>query len=198
MGISMRQDIPVGYMAKRTVPETVADDDDDVVVALETARVSEERDDLEAAQKWLHRAAAAARRQGRPDRAGTLSRCAARIGQGGKFERQPAEQQVLGDFDEDEFADKTIVDSAEEIARKAVPDANVIAETTTLRSPPPTPREAPRNGSFVSASSEDALRVAVVKKGDGQFEVRALGPGESPEGAEQEAFLVPVPGGPKL
>lgn len=105
-------------MEKRTVPETVAEDDDDVVVALETARVSEERDDLESAQKWLHRAAAAARRQGRPDRAGALSRSAARIiGQPQTFERQPDPQLVLTDFDDE--VENTIVETAEEIARKS-------------------------------------------------------------------------------
>src|SRR5690606_32652683 len=88
MRCSMRQDILSDQMDQRTVPETVADDDDDVVVALETARVSEESHDVAATQKWLHRAAAAARRQGRPERAGVLTRFAARIlGQPSTFGR---------------------------------------------------------------------------------------------------------------
>ena len=118
-------------MSDRLVPSGVADDDDDVVVALETARALEDRSENGEAARWLQRAAGAARKQGRPDRAGELSRIAARlsgtllgVAPGDKFEPLEEPQHVLGD--EDEFADKTIVD---ELPRPAV-EASAPASTT--------------------------------------------------------------------
>jgi len=176
-------------MADRTVPPTVPDDDDDVVVALETARVSEERDDLEAASKWLHRAAAAARRQGRPERAGTLSRCAAQVLGVGKFEKKPDEEQIFREIEEDDFAESTIVETAEQIAKKESvvtppsPGAPLIVEKPTPIAPLTETR---------STGALQSIRVGVKRALAGRLEARPLAEGESVGVGEYEALLVPV------
>lgn len=189
--------MPSAAMGERTVPATVPDDDDDVVVSLETARVSEERADLEAASRWLHRAAAAARRQGRPERAGALSRCATQVLGEGRFERKEPEEQVLGGAEADDFSDTTIVETAAEIARKVEP---VAGPDVASDNPPlvvdPTPL-APLTGQPKPAVHQ-AIRVAVRKALGGKFEARPLAAGESPFKGEQEALLVPVQGDTKL
>lgn len=184
-------------MGERTVPATVPDDDDDVVVSLETARVSEERDDLEAASRWLHRAAAAARRQGRPERAGALSRSATQVLGEGRFERKEPEEQVLSEVEEDDFSDTTIVETAAEIAKKVEPARvmnSPLEETPFVMEPTPV---APLSGQ-PKAVVHQALRVAVRKALGGKFEARPLAAGESPLKGEQEALLVPVQGDTKL
>ena len=181
-------------MGDRTVPSTVPDDDDDVVVALETARVSEESSDLEAASKWLHRAAAAARRQGRPDRAGMLSRCAAQILNDGKFEKKPNEEQLFREIEEDDFSESTIVETADEIAKKSAsvqpvphPDSIIVDKPTPV---------APLTESYQPAESQESIRVAFKKVLGGKFEARPLRPGEKVGAGEQEALLVPTPMSP--
>lgn len=190
--------MPRTAMGERIVPATVPEDDDDVVVSLETARVSEEREDLEAASKWLHRAAAAARRQGRPERAGTLSRFAAQVLGEQRFERKPDEEKILGEF-EDDFTDSTIVETAAEIAKKAESDSLSEAQEPSESAPlltQPTPvaplLDQPK------AAAHQALRVAVRKVLGGTFEARPLGALEVPRRGEQEALLVPVQGGTKF
>lgn len=183
--------MPLAAMGERIVPATVPEDDDDVVVSLETARVSEEREDIEAASKWLHRAAAAARRQGRPERAGALSRLAAQVFGDGRFERKPVVEQVLGEF-EDDFADSTIVETAAEIAQKA--DSAQGSKGPVLREPTPV---APLLNQ-PKAAAHQALRVAVRKVLGGKYEARPLGALETPRKGEQEALLVPVQGGTKF
>ena len=183
--------MPLAAMGQRIVPATVPEDDDDVVVSLETARVSEEREDLEAASKWLHRAAAAARRQGRPERAGTLSRFAAQVLGDGRFERKPDQEQVLGEF-EDDFADSTIVETAAEIAKKA--EKEVSSKDVLLQEPTPV---APLLNQ-PKAAAHQAMRVAVRKILGGKYEARPLGALEGPRKGEQEALLVPVQGGTKF
>lgn len=171
-------------MADRTVPPTVPDDDDDVVVALETARVSEERDDLEAASKWLHRAAAAARRQGRPERAGTLSRCAAHVLGTEHFEKKPDQEQLFREIEEDDFDESTIVETAEQIAKKDRPQ---------VPNPPTEPVIVEKSTSKVSeAASGQPIRVAVRALSGQRLETRRLSDTDTLKVGEYEALLVPV------
>lgn len=186
-------------MSEPVVPTANAEDDDDVVVALETARVSVERSDIPAAVKWLHRAASAARRQGRPHRAGILSRSAAKLGSAEKFERKEDEAQVLNEITEDDFAENTIVDSAAEIAAtgeeqqpQETPEDTV--EVAALEQPTPVAPLSNRP----RAASHEAIRVAVKKLLGGRFEARPLTNNESPAEGESEALLVPIEGGRKL
>ncbi len=184
-------------MSESMVPVANAEDDDDVVVALETARVSVERKDIEAAVKWLHRAASAARRQGRPHRAGILSRSAAKLGATEKFERKEEPPQVLAEITEDDFAENTIVETAAEIAAKRdeTPKTKQ-AEKVPLKPSEPTP-VAPL-AARPKAAAHQAIRVAVKKVLGGTFEARPLGPNEAPAPGESEALLVPVEGGKNL
>lgn len=189
-------------MGESVVPTASAEDDDDVVVALETARVSEERGDIEAAVKWLHRAASAARRQGRPNRAGVLSRSAAKVGATQKFERKEAEEKVLSDITEDDFAEQTIVDSADHIAKSG--DSRAVVDlAATQKSPPADPAlEKPTPIAPLTAQPKaaphQAVRVGVRKQLGGSFEARPLGPNEPAAPGEAEAFLVPVDHDKKL
>jgi len=178
------------------VPRSVAEDDDDVVIALETARVEEERGDRSEAARWLQRAASAARKQGRPERAGEVSRLAARLtGSPGAsstppppdvFEPLPGEAQVLLDADED-FSDKTIVD--------ALPRAQPSTSGPSIQISKPTPVAplGPRAG-----ATHPAVRVAVRKILGGKLEARPLEAEEAPLLGEEEALLVAVRPGAKL
>jgi hypothetical protein len=196
-------------MGELVVPATIAEDSDDVVVALETARASEESGDLESASKWLHRAAAAARHQGRPDRAGALSRAAARLARASaNFEKKPDEQQVLSDFEEDEFSEKTIVETTAQIVDKEKDEQKSVDPVETKHRPkPPTqgglaplvdkptpvaPLTQPR------AAAHHAIRVGVKRRLGGNYEARPLSEGEAPAAGEQEALLVPTQTGSKL
>jgi hypothetical protein len=179
-------------MGESVVPAASAEDDDDVVVALETARVSEERGDIEAAIKWLHRAASAARRQGRPNRAGILSRSAAKVGAGTKFARKEEKSQVLADIAEDDFAEQTIVETAEKIAQSG----EGAAKSNGVAFDKPTP-VAPL-AAQPKATPHQAVRVAVKKILGGRFEARPLGPSETAGPGESEALLVPIEGGKNL
>lgn len=184
-------------MGESVVPAASAEDDDDVVVALETARVSEERGDIEAAIKWLHRAASAARRQGRPNRAGILSRSAAKVGAGTKFAPKEDKSQVLADIAdiaEDDFAEQTIVETAEKIAQTG--DGGEGAKSRGVAFDKPTP-VAPL-AAQPKATPHQAVRVAVKKILGGRFEARPLGPSESAGPGESEALLVPIEGGKNL
>lgn len=179
-------------MADRIVPAINAEDDDDVIVALATARVSEERGDLSDAAKWLHRAAAAARRQGRPERAGILSRSAARVvGEKGEFEKAPDEAQVLSEIGDDDFSEKTIVETAAEIAQKGAPEVAAPVEGSSspvMRGPTPVAPFISQNKVVLSGS----IRVAVKPALGGKWEVRPLTPDEMPLPGETEAVLGPV------
>ncbi len=148
-------------MAEIILPAADRDDDDDIVLALETARISIERHDLEAAIKWLGRAASQARAQGRPERAGVFSRNSAKIS--GALSAAQALKSSLQDIEEDDYSELTIVETAEQIAAKSKP------VLTPLFSMP--------------------VRVAVVKKENGSYEARPLLQGELPRDDEQEAFL---------
>lgn len=184
-------------MSESVVPVANAEDDDDVVVALETARVSVERKDIEAAVKWLHRAASAARRQGRPHRAGILSRSAAKLGSTEKFERKEEQAYVLAELTEDDFAENTIVDTAAEIAAQGdEPTKAKNSERIPLTPVQPTP-VAPL-AARPKAAPHQAIRVAVKKVLGGTFEARPLGPNESPASGESEALLVPFESGKNL
>lgn len=188
-------------MTDSMVPVANAEDDDDVVVALETARVSAERKDIEAAVKWLHRAASAARRQGRPHRAGILSRSAAKLGATEKFQRKEDVEKVFSELTEDDFAENTIVESAADIAAKGEPEkaakkSNKGAHKVPLTPDQPTP-VAPLTAQS-KAVTHQAVRVAVKKVLGGNFEARPLGPNESSGPGESEALLVPIESGKKL
>lgn len=202
-------------MGDRVVPTAEAEDCDDVVVALETSRVSEERGDLESASKWLHRAAAAARHQGRPDRAGVLSRSAARLARAiVNFQKKPDEAHTLGDIDDDDFSEKTIVETTADIARKnqdapsSKPSSKEVPsekKSTSHLEPrgadellveKPTPIAPLANQPI--APAHHAIRVGVKKALGGKFEARPLSDGESPATGEQEALLVPTQTGSKL
>ncbi len=178
-------------MADRIVPAINAEDDDDVIVALATARVSEERGDLDDAAKWLHRAAAAARRQGRPERAGMLSRSAARVvGGNGEFEKTPDERQILSEIGEDDFSEKTIVETAAEIAQKGAPDAasSVSKNASVVTEPTPVAPLIAQNKVVL----DGPVRVAVKAGLGGKWEVRPLAEGEPALAGETEALLGPV------
>lgn len=183
------------------VPVANAEDDDDVVVALETARVSVERKDIEAAVKWLHRAASAARRQGRPHRAGILSRSAAKLGASEKFERKEESEKIFSELTEDDFAENTIVESAAEISAQDDSEKAPKKVTNGTHKVPLTP-ERPTPVAPLAAQSKavthQAVRVAVKKVLGGNFEARPLGPNETSGPGESEALLVPIESGKKL
>lgn len=185
-------------MATRFVVPVSPEDSDDVVVALETARVQEERADLAEAARWLQRAAVAARKQGRPERAGQLSRAAASLSRTpdaaseAKFERRPDQEHVLGDGDE--FQDETIVESAAKLrdAEKTTvklrePDAGV--KKTVLGSGTPV---APLLEARPATPTYASVRVAVRRTLGGRIEARPLAEGERPVAGEEEAMLVPL------
>lgn len=185
-------------------PKTAVDDDDDVVIALETARVQFERGDGAEAARWLHRAASAARKQGRPERAGELSRVASKLAprvtrDGERFERKPDEPQTLQESDE-EFADETVVDKIVPPGL-ALPSASIQlsekAEALDYRRSQP-PRPPKRDGAPAveipvadgKSAARTALRVAVRSHPEGRFEARPLLEGTLPLEGEEEALLV--------
>lgn len=188
-------------MSESVVPAANAEDDDDVVVALETARVSAERKDIEAAVKWLHRAASAARRQGRPHRAGILSRSAAKLGAAEKFERKEEGEKLFAEISEDDFAENTIVESAAEIAAKGEAEKSskkAVMGPNRIPIMPDQPTPVAPLTAQSRAVTHQAVRVAVKRVLGGNFEARPLGPNESAAPGESEALLVPVEGGKKL
>ena len=175
-------------MAERIIPEPVAEDDDDIVVALETARVSVERSDVESAVRWLQRAVTAARRQGRPDRAGALTRSIFKLGgPESNFERRKAEPHLLNEISEDDFSEQTIVESSFEIATDGGVDV-ALAKATPV---------APL-ASQAKGAHHFGTRVAVKKALGGKLEVRPLVEGEPALSGEQEALLVPTRPGVKF
>jgi len=190
-------------MATRFVVPVSPEDSDDVVVALETARVQEERADLAEAARWLQRAAVAARKQGRPERAGQLSRAAASLSRTpdaseAKFEKRPDQEHVLGDGDE--FQDETIVESAAKLrdsekttVKLRDPDAGV--RKTVLGSGTPV---APLLEARPATPTYASVRVAVRRTLGGRIEARPLAEGERPVAGEEEAMLVPLQSQTKL
>lgn len=188
-------------MTETVVPVANAEDDDDVVVALETARVSAERKDIEAAVKWLHRAASAARRQGRPHRAGILSRSAAKLGATEKFERKAEGEKVFAELTEDDFAENTIVETADEIAAKGEAEKSSRKSSRHPVKVPLTPDQPTPVAPLTAqpkAVAHQAVRVAVKRVLGGNFEARPLGPNEPAGPGESEALLVPVESGKTL
>jgi hypothetical protein len=181
-------------MATRFVLPVSPEDSDDVVVALETARVQEERADLAEAARWLQRAAVAARKQGRPERAGQLSRAAASLNRSpeetsdAKFEKRPDEEHVLGETDE--FQDETIVESAAKLR-----EADKVVKKTVLGSSTPV---APLVEARPALPTHASVRVAVRRTLGGRIEARPLAEGEKPVSGEEEAILVPMQAHTKL
>lgn len=117
------------------MPPSLSDDDDDVVIALETARVEEERGEPGEAARWVQRAAGAARKQGRPNRAGELSRVQAMLTEAAsQFQHAVAHEQVLDS--DDDLAEHTIVDRPPTAAPAAL-DART---PTPARAPTPEKR----------------------------------------------------------
>ncbi len=180
-------------MAARFVLPVAPDDSDDVVIALETARVQEERADLAEAARWMQKAAVAARKQGRPERAGELSRAAARIVRApdrppsGKFERREEVQHVLPDSDD--FSEETIVDSVDKLREEDRSASRHVLPKGTPVAPGIAKTDAPVHQTF---------RVAVRKSLGGKLEVRALSLDEAPGTGEEEALLVPLRSETKL
>lgn len=178
-------------MATRFVLPVSPEDSDDVVVALETARVQEERSDHAEAARWLQRAAVAARKQGRPERAGQLSRAAASLNRPSeetseaKFEKRPDEEHVLGEADE--FQDETIVESAAKLRDADKTDKGV--KKTVLGSSTPI---APLLEARPALPTHASVRVAVRRTLGGRIECRPLAEGEKPVSGEEEAILVPT------
>lgn len=184
-------------MPRRIVPQSTSDDSDDVAVALETARVEEERGDSSEAARWLQRAAAAARTQGRPNRAGELSRAAAQLARHGKgeagqtedkFEKRPDQEQVFADIEEDDFSDETIVDEPPQPKRQDAETDRIVSEATPI-APGAQPEDLPIHRT---------VRVAVRRSLGGKLEARPLDSGESASEGEEEAFLVPSRAGVKI
>lgn len=166
-------------MSEGLVPQSSADDDDDVVISLETARALETRGERKEAARWLQRAAGAARKQSRPERAGQLSRLAARLlgdvdGQprsSSKFEPLEEEAQVLRDAEDDEFSDKTIVDEVQlppsEQVVELVEDDDTQPQATALDPPAPPVAEAPSPPQRPAAEAREKSsrpRVAVLER----------------------------------
>ncbi len=181
-------------MASRFVLPVTPDDSDDVVVALETARVQEERSELEEAARWLQKAAVAARKQGRPDRAGQLSRAAARlVGAPGssqpprKFEKSSRSEQTLEEVEES--SEKTVIDTVARSREEARPASKHILPSGTPVAPGTDKPPAPLH---------HAVRVAVRKSLGGRLEARPLGAQEQPDKGEMEALLVPTHAGIKI
>jgi hypothetical protein len=186
-------------MSKHVVPQSAAGDSDDVVVALETARVLEEAGDHAEAARWLQKAAGFARKSGRPERAGELSRAAARISSdddnAASFEPRTEEPRVLGDAEDEDFSDQTIVDSAAKL-RAAEP----LPGPDTLPAPRPdatVDKQLVLGGTPVAPGStpaklpmHQALRVAVRRSLGGRLEARPLSTGEAAGSGEEEALLV--------
>lgn len=185
-------------------PKTAVDDDDDVVIALETARVQFERGDGAEAARWLHRAASAARKQGRPERAGELSRIASKLApraphETERFEKKPDEPQTFHESDED-FADETVVDKIVPPGLALPAAAIQLSEKADLadfrRSQPPRPMKreavaaAPTPPVDARGAARSAYRVAVKMHVDGRVEARTLGDGASVGDGEEEALLV--------
>ena len=192
------------------VPKIVPEDDDDVVVALETARVEEERGDPGEAARWLQRAASAARKQGRPERAGEVSRAAARLSGAPASSPAPAQtfEPLAGEplvliEGGDDFSDETIVDQVPRPSKTAAPQragarselavVELDLQRTTLEKPTPVAPLGRRNSSPLPA-----VRVAVNKLLGGKLEARPLEADEVAGGGEEEALLIAVRPGAKL
>lgn len=190
-------------MADIVFPKTAVDDDDDVVIALETARVEFERGDHSEAARWLHRAASAARKQGRPDRAGELSRIASKLAprvqakpDTERFERKPEPNHLLTDA-EDDFGDETVVDKVVPVGLAVPPPVvqmNVKSAVEPVRSQPPRPKRTEVAQSLVEPPLLSACRVAVKREGS-KLSARVLRDGEVLASDEEEAILVPMNAG---
>jgi hypothetical protein len=194
-------------MGETLVPPSVSEDDDDVVIALETARVEEERGSPAEAARWVQRAAGAARKQGRPNRAGELSRVQAMLAEAAnQFQRASEPQQTL-DTDDD-FTEHTIVDrppvEPTVLSPQATPPSEAPSHIPEARSsqlpsaPPPQVAPAPRPPSQpqkpepLGPETHLATRVAVRKGTGGMLLVRPLRSDENPAAGEQAALLVPL------
>jgi hypothetical protein len=175
------------------IPAPDATDDDDVVVALETARTELERGSREDAAKWLHRAVAAASHQGRAERTAILRAALATFGEG-QFAPRGDEEVALSDVDD--FSDETIVDDAPQLPPQvaarpaAAPAVTKIATSPTPVAQPPRPSKGP--------PTYGAVRVSVRRALGGKWEVRPLGERESAPAGEEEALLVPLRPGAKF
>lgn len=190
-------------MSDTLVPPAQSEDDDDVVLALETARVEEERGQPGEAARWVQRAAGAARKQGRPNRAGELSRAQAMLSEiASRFQKALPGEQVLDS--DDDFSEHTIVDKPPTLAEPVqAPAPPPTPNPMRPSAPPPPPRavdEAPRpvhdSGRSTKSAAlplplQGAVRVAV-RRTDGGFEVRPLRDGEKTASREDEAMLVPL------
>lgn len=182
-------------MSELAIPAPDAGDDDDVVVALETARTEFERGARSEAARWLRRAIDAAASQGREDRAATLRAALAPLGEG-QFSVKTEEEVVLSDVDD--FSDETIVDQAPQLppqpasspAQPAPAAVTKIATAPTPVAQPPRPSKGP--------PTYGAVRVAVRRALGGKWEVRPLGERESAPPGEEEALLVPLRPGAKF
>lgn len=175
------------------IPAPDATDDDDVVVALETARTELERGSREDAAKWLRRAVAAATGQGRTARAEELRAVLAAFGEG-QFTPRGDDEVVLSDVDD--FSDETIVDEAPRLPPQvaarpgAAPAVTKIATSPTPVAQPPRPSKGP--------PTYGAVRVAVRRALGGKWEVRPLAERETAPAGEEEALLVPLRPGAKF
>lgn len=200
-------------MSETLVPPSLSDDDDDVVIALETARVEEERGEPGEAARWVQRAAGAARKQGRPNRAGELSRVQAMLTEAAsQFQRAEASEHVLDS--DDDLAEHTIVDRPPTAAPappidartptpvrspgvetpSRPPQSQAPVPTTARPSAPAEPSPAPsvRPSAMATAAPHLATRVAVRKGTGGMLLVRPLRQEEQPSTGEQAALLVPL------
>jgi hypothetical protein len=180
-------------MSDTLVPPAQSGDDDDVVLALETARVEEERGEHGEAARWVQRAAGAARKQGRPNRAGELSRVQAMLTDvASKFQKAPSLEHVLDS--DDDFTEHTIVDRPPSLSEPEAPTP----QRASAPPPPPRPQEEPsrpRQESTKAAALADAAHAAVrvgVRKTTTGLEVRVLKDGEALQAREDEALLVPL------
>ncbi len=180
-------------MRDSKIPVADADDDDEVVVALETARTELERGSRESALRWLRRAVRAASEQGRVGRAATLQGALAELG-GGTFSALEEGDAVLSDVDD--FTDETIVDEAPKLSlpgstkpRSGAPVTKIATAPTPVARPPRPSKGPPTYG---------AVRVAVKRALGGKWEVRPLGERESAPAGEEEALLVPLKPGARF
>lgn len=164
------------------VPPSVPGDGEAVLAALENAQLCVERGEWGQAVEWVQRAASEARKQWRPERAGELSRQAARLaGQSSSpppvTEEKPREHWIkmeekthtFESAEVDEFEDKTIVDE--------FPQSLGVPEVMSGELAP-------------SSEMQSTGRVALRKREDGSWQARPLAAGERLAPGEEEAVLV--------
>jgi hypothetical protein len=173
-------------------PRPLPDDPKTVVMALETGSAEWDRGELNEAVRWIRRAADAAEASGDDMRALSLARMAADLKSTLELPATIPPRDAPASFDD--FADKTIVDSAvalfaqkPAVAAVADGDEDEAAERPTSPSKPGNARDQRSR-----VRPRTALRVAIssATASDGTLRVRVLDESSAVPGGEAEALLV--------